>query len=216
MEHGTLEVIMGCMFSGKSTELINRIRKHKIIGSRMMAVNHISDTRYDNSDTRYDNSDTRYDNSDTRYDNSDTRYDNSATATPTRITSHNLDTETAISTENLLSLTDTDMYKNAQVIFIEEGQFFKDLYVFAKNAVDDDKKHVIVCGLDGDFQRQPIGQILSLVPIADKVDRFQALCAVCKNGKSAAFSKRLSSNTEQELVGGQADYIPVCRYHYLL
>ena len=185
MEHGTFEVIMGCMFSGKSTELINRIRKHKIIGSRMMAVNHVSDTRY-NGDTQ------------------------------TRITSHNLDTEKAISTDNLMSLMETDMYVNAQVIFIEEGQFFKDLYTFVKKAVDHDKKHVVVCGLDGDFQREPIGQILNLVPIADKVDRFQALCAVCKNGKSAAFSKRLSSNQEQELVGGQADYIPVCRYHYLL
>ena len=153
----------------------------------MMAVNHISDTRYNN--------------------HSDT---------PTRITSHNLDTETAISTEHLMSLTDTDVYANSQVVFIEEGQFFKDLYAFVKKAVDDDKKHVVVCGLDGDFKREPIGQILSLVPIADKVDRFQALCAICKNGKSAAFSKRLNSNTEQELVGGQADYIPVCRYHYLL
>ena len=161
----------------------------------MMAVNHISDTRYDNSDTRYDNS---------------------INDSQTRITSHNLDTERALSTDNLMSLMETDMYVNAQVIFIEEGQFFKDLYMFVKKAVDDDKKHIVVCGLDGDFQREPIGQILNLVPIADKVDRFQALCAVCKNGKSAAFSKRLSSNKEQDLVGGQADYIPVCRYHYLL
>ena len=43
---GTLEMIVGCMFSGKSSELIQRIRLHRIIGHEVMVVNHVSNKRY--------------------------------------------------------------------------------------------------------------------------------------------------------------------------
>ncbi|KAJ2999435.1 hypothetical protein HDV02_002920 [Globomyces sp. JEL0801] len=81
-------------------------------------------------------------------------------------------------------------YHVSNVIFIEEGQFFPDLLEFVKVAVDQDCKTLIVCGLDGDFQRQPIGQMLDLIPLADSVDKLKALCAICKNGTEGLFSLR--------------------------
>jgi len=41
----SLEIIMGGMFSGKSTELIRRVHRHKIIGKRILVINSSTDTR---------------------------------------------------------------------------------------------------------------------------------------------------------------------------
>ena len=44
-----------------------------------------------------------------------------------------------------------------QVILINEGQFFEDLYKFTDYLVNNHNKKVYVCGLDGDFQRKKFG-----------------------------------------------------------
>ena len=43
---GHLTLIIGCMFSQKTTELLRRIRRYKSIGYKVLAVNFIGDTRY--------------------------------------------------------------------------------------------------------------------------------------------------------------------------
>ena len=40
-----VEIIMGCMFSGKSTELIRRLKRHRAINQVILVVNSIKDTR---------------------------------------------------------------------------------------------------------------------------------------------------------------------------
>jgi thymidine kinase len=40
-----IEVIMGCMFSGKSTELIRRLRRHRAINEKILVINSAKDTR---------------------------------------------------------------------------------------------------------------------------------------------------------------------------
>ena len=40
---------MGCMFAGKTTELLRRCRKHEICGKRVFRVKFVSDCRYDNA-----------------------------------------------------------------------------------------------------------------------------------------------------------------------
>ena len=71
---------------------------------------------------------------------------------------------------------------------------------------------VYVCGLDGDYQQSKFGEILDLIPCSENVVRLSALCKIC--GKKACFTKRISSSDDQVLIGGQEDYIPVCRYHF--
>jgi len=56
---------------------------------------------------------------------------------------------------------------------------------------------------------EKFGQIIDVIPLADEVIKKQALCAICRNGKKAAFTKRLSDGEEQVIIGN--DYIPVCR-----
>lgn len=41
----SLEIIMGCMYSGKSTELMRRVRRLQSIGMRCLVVNHTNDVR---------------------------------------------------------------------------------------------------------------------------------------------------------------------------
>ena len=41
----SLKIIMGNMFSGKTTELVRRLKRYDIIGKRIMVVNSNKDTR---------------------------------------------------------------------------------------------------------------------------------------------------------------------------
>ena len=46
-----------------------------------------------------------------------------------------------------------------QVIAVDEAQFFPDLREFSLHAADLEHKHIVLAGLDGDFQRQRFGQV---------------------------------------------------------
>ena len=48
------------------------------------------------------------------------------------------------------------------------------------------------------------------------MDILKAYCSICKDGTLGIFSKRISENNEQILVGSDKDYIAVCRKCYLL
>ena len=66
------------------------------------------------------------------------------------------------------------------MILINEGQFFENLYNNIHNWVDIHKKHVYICGLDGDFKRKPFGNFLNLIPLSDKVTKLTSCCKNCK------------------------------------
>ncbi len=44
--NGRIEVILGPMFSGKSTELLRRIRRHTIANQKCFVIKYKNDTRY--------------------------------------------------------------------------------------------------------------------------------------------------------------------------
>ena len=48
---GRIEIIMGPMFSGKSTELLRRLKRHEIAKKNVILVKHYSDNRYKDSDS---------------------------------------------------------------------------------------------------------------------------------------------------------------------
>ena len=43
---GRIDIIMGSMFSGKSTEAIRIINRYKVLEKNMLIINHVSDDRY--------------------------------------------------------------------------------------------------------------------------------------------------------------------------
>jgi hypothetical protein len=45
---GRIELIIGPMFAGKSTELLRRMKRHEIAGSKCLRIKFSDDTRYSN------------------------------------------------------------------------------------------------------------------------------------------------------------------------
>jgi thymidine kinase len=91
---------------------------------------------------------------------------------------------------------DYEHIRNSEVILINEGQFFTDLYDIVVDMLIH-KKKIYICGLDGDFERKKFGSILDLIPLCDKIQKLTSLCSLCKDGTSAIFSMRLTNEKQQ-------------------
>jgi thymidine kinase len=111
-----------------------------------------------------------------------------------------------------MSVVESDEYDDAQVVAVDEAQFFKGLRPFVEQALKEEK-HVILTGLDGDFRQRVFGELLELIPLADDVTKLKALCMECLDGTLGPFTKRTSKRTEQELIGECDVYRAVCRMH---
>ena len=192
---GYLEIILGPMFSSKTTRLVEIYKQCKFCNIPVVAINHTIDNRYD--------------------DNLLSTHDK--IKIPCIKTANLMDLWTDyVSLEENVDETQriNDKFKvaNSEVILINEGQFFPDLIEFVNKLLENEKK-VYVCGLDGDFQRKKFGQMLDLIPLCDKVEKLTSLCSLCKNGTKGIFSMRLTHEKEQTIVGSE-NYIPVCRSCY--
>ena len=191
IKQGKLDLIIGNMFSGKSTELIRRINNLSSINKKIIVINYLYDNRY-SSDS---------------------------------VSTHTSISVKCLKVEKLCSIKG-EILNNCDYIFIDEGQFFSDLYDFVTYYTDVVNKHIIISGLDGDSNRKKFGQMLDLIPICDSVMKLQAYCINCSDGTYGPFTKKINSldsldntntNTNSPIdIGGKEKYIPVCRYHYLL
>ena len=133
-----------------------------------------------------------------------------------KIISHDTDSNDAICVKTLEEVAKQVTSGSYQVLIIDEGQFYSDLYEKVKGWADALPIHIVVTGLDGDSDRNPFGDILKLIPLAEEVERLSALCSVCKDGTLAHFSKALIHKAEQTAIGGANCDVPVCRKHYLV
>ena len=178
----SLELIIGCMFSGKTSELIRRIRRFESIGKKVCVINHNSDTRTDN-----------------------------------KIQTHYGDNVESLKYTDLLNfVNDFPNTQTYDVICIDEAQFFNDLYIGVCCLVDAYRLQVIVAGLNGDYKRNPFGEIPKLIPVADDILMCKAYCGVCKEvDRLATFTKRISDSKEQVVVGASDKYVAVCRDCFL-
>tara|TARA_E500000331_G_scaffold344483_1_gene380808 strand:+ start:15030 stop:15722 length:693 start_codon:yes stop_codon:yes gene_type:complete len=189
---GYLELIIGPMFSGKTSRLLEIHKKCKISNIECVIINHSSDNRYSNNAT---------------------------------VLSHSKEKAPCILLDNLYSIVNnmacedkhdiTKQLCKSKVILINEGQFFDDIKESVMLLVEQYNKIVYVCGLDGDFKRSTFGNLLTLIPLCDKIEKLPSLCKKCCNGNKAIFSHRTSKNLCQKLIGGQDEYLPLCRKCYL-
>ena len=181
--YGWIEVICGSMFSGKTEELIRRLRRAQIARQRIQVFKPAIDIRYAEK----------------------------------AIASHNGLQEQAIpvsGSEALIEAVD----HTADVIAIDEIQFFDEGILEVCNYLADQGKRVICAGLDMDFTGRPFGPIPNLMAIAERVDKFQAICVVC--GMPASRTQRLIegkaaySDDPVVLVGASEVYEARCRRHH--
>lgn len=99
---------------------------------------------------------------------------------------------------------------NAKVVCIDEAQFFDERIVDVANSLANDRKRVIVAGLDMDFEGRPFGPMPFLLAIAEFVTKLHAVCS--ESGVMANFSQRVVNNSETVLVGEYDAYEPRARH----
>jgi len=131
-----------------------------------------------------------------------------------KIASHDVDTYDAVCVKSLHEVGDQVMSGDYQVVIIDEGQFYEDLYPFVTKWADTLPIEIVVAGLDGDSNRNPFGDLFRLIPHAEEKEFLTAFCAVCKDGTQAHFSKCSRAKVNQIEIGGADTYMPVCRKHY--
>ena len=96
----------------------------------------------------------------------------------------------------------------ADVIAIDEAQFFNQDLVAVVKKLRHQGKRILIAGLDLDYQEQPFGCMGALMCLADDVMKVHAVCTSCK--KSDAFiSHRLTSEADQVVVG-ERNYTALC------
>ena len=125
--------------------------------------------------------------------------------------------------DNLKSFVDMviDDDLKYDLIMIDEAHFFTDLFESVKLLLlNTDNTDIIVCGLDGDYMMNPIGQILELIPLSDTCIKLNSKCVKCNvedlSITNAPFTLRIIDNNEQILIGGMDMYLPVCRTHHIV
>lgn len=189
---GYLKLILGCMFSSKTSTILSEINKFKHITDKILVINHVLDQQ---------------------------RQFN--TSQKSIIETHDKHYFKAIIVKELNELHVNEDYKqkynDAEIIIIDEGQFYNDLYTFIRHElfIKDNKKLYIVAGLSSDYNMEPIGDVIKLIPMADSIQKLYAYCIYCKNGTLASFTSKLIKDTHQILVGNSDIYVPCCRDHYL-
>ena len=112
----------------------------------------------------------------------DTRYH------PANVTSH--DSNSIPSTPVEHSSAILLLRNEAEVVGIDEAQFFDDELADVCNQLANSGIRVIVAGLDMDFRGRPFGPVPALMAIAEHVTKVHAVCVRC--GAPATYSYRIA------------------------
>jgi len=174
---GWIEVICGSMFSGKSEELIRRLRRAQIAKQRVQIFKPKLDNRFSDD----------------------------------HIVSHSdmkLKSQLVNSASAILEALDS----RAQVVGIDEAQFFDMELVAVCNKLADMGKRVIVAGLDQDYRGRPFDPMPQLLSIAEYITKTLAICMRC--GAPANRTQRTVENADRVLVGATESYEARCRLCY--
>ena len=92
------------------------------------------------------------------------------------------------SIQALIEVLRTSTY---DAVFVDEAQFFMDLESVAELAYHYD---ITLAGLVSDYQQNIFGKLHLLMCKADDIQFQRALCAVCRDGTPASFSKRVQGD----------------------
>lgn len=170
---GWIEVICGSMFSGKTEELIRRVKRARIARQRVETFKPAIDARFSETD----------------------------------VVSHDETTVPSTPVDGALQIV--LLSGSAQVVGIDEAQFFGPELVPVCEQLARDGKRVIVAGLDQDYRGHPFEPMPDLMAVAEFVTKLHAICVVC--GNPANHSQRIRPTTDRVVVGGVETYEPRCR-----
>ncbi|HKK44197.1 MAG TPA: thymidine kinase [Balneolaceae bacterium] len=98
----------------------------------------------------------------------------------------------------------------AQVVCIDEAQFFDRQLMNVTNTLANDGKRVIVAGLDMDFEGKPFEPMPQMLAIAEYITKLHAICS--ESGTMAHYSQRVVESQDRVLVGEAEAYEPRARH----
>ena len=172
-KRGWLEVVCGSMFSGKTEELIRRLKRAQIANLNVAIYKPATDTRFDKE----------------------------------KVVSHDANSIPSVPIENVNDIL--LLAVDADVIGIDEAQFFNDGIIPVCETLVMQGKRVIVAGLDMDYLGKPFGPMPQLLAIADFITKLHAICVQC--GHLANVSYRTSTEEGTVVLGEKNNYEPRCR-----
>ncbi len=175
-EKGWIEVICGSMFSGKTEELIRRVRRAQFAKQLIEIYKPATDTRYHETD----------------------------------VVSHDENSISAVAVDSSVNIL--LLYNGAEVVAIDEAQFFDHELPRVCDELASKGVRVIVAGLDMDFRGNPFGPMPNLMAKAEFVTKVHAICAHC--GDVALYSFRIKPDANQIVLGEKDSYEPRCRKHF--
>ena len=170
---GWIEVVCGSMFSGKTEELIRRLKRARFARQTVEIYKPAVDSRYSVSE----------------------------------VISHDensIPSEVVDSAGQILL-----MVGKADVVGIDEAQFFDEDLVAVCQTLARDGRRVIVAGLDQDYMGRPFEPMPQIMAVAEYVTKLHAVCVVC--GSPANHSQRIVADRSRVLLGATDVYEPRCR-----
>lgn len=181
---GWVHVICGCMFCGKTDEMLRLLRRFAIAGRTVVLVKPRVDTR-----------------------------------TPeVTVISRSGAQHNAVAVDGSAEIMGA--VGNADIVAIEEGQFWDEGLPEVVGLLADMGKQVVITGLDQDYRGDPFGPMPRLMALADQITKLTAICMVC--GEPATRTQRLidglpaHADSPLIMVGGMGDekYEARCRLHH--
>lgn len=173
---GRIEVVTGPMFSGKSTELLRRLRLAQIARKRTAAFKHAADLRFSEDE----------------------------------IATHAEQRGWAMAVSSCREIQESWHARGAEVIGIDEAQFFGDELVGVVEGLAERGKRVIVAGLNQDSFGRPFGPMPAILARADDLFLARAVCVVCGEEATKTFRKP-GAALAQVLIGADQEYEARCR-----
>lgn len=179
---GKIEVVTGCMFAGKTEEIMRRLRRAEIANCNIEVFTPHIDDRFDRE----------------------------------IIGSHNGKSwEATVVEMNQDGLETMREASEADIIAVDEFNFFEPEFIPVLQALANSGVRVIVSGLDQNFRGEAFSPMDTLMAVADEVDKLSAICEVC--GQDATRTQRLVDGDPAAFeeptiqVGGEEAYQARCR-----
>lgn len=185
--NGRIEVICGPMFSGKTEELIRRLKRLKYSRTEFLLFKPKVDTRYDEY-------------------NIVTHDNQSLISMPVQDAAEILEIWNANKDIRVIAIDE------AQFFLIKEAEGKPNLV----RVVQEMKKHgcrLILNGLDMDFLGNPFGLMPELMAISDNITKLTSVCVIC--GKEAHMTYKMKPSLDQVELGSTDKYQSRCFEHWL-
>ena len=182
-------MITGCMFAGKTEELLRRVERARIARKQVLLFKPALDNRYSEEEVV-------------------THYGRSLPC---------LRLPQGVSLADIREAAPGEL-ERAEVIAFDEAHFFGHGFPRVCEELVGLGKRVIVAGLDLNWRGEPFGPMPELLALADDVTKLHAVCVVC-GAPATRSQRLLDGAPAREgpdiLIGGLESYEARCREHFV-